>query len=574
MAMAIAMLTVAKNRPMPQPLLTMVRIRREHAAAKVIGLSSLAMVFLPSSSVWAQNSTPFSPTTPFSSGPSQSASGAAATGQPGLQIRPSISVSETYSDNVALAPAGSERSEWTTRIAPSIHVMGNGARLRFDATYRPELLSRLNQGTNDISHSLNATGNAELLQRLLFIDARANVSQQTVSLLGPQTQDNLNISSNRNSVKTYSISPYLRHDFGFDAFGELRLTHDSVSYSNSNSSSGGGGTSAPGSTSNGVSARVVSGPTFKLLTWNLGYNKSQVEYTQTGQKIDSENIYAGATRLITPNFRLAANVGYEQNTYVTSAGNQPKGAYWSVGPEWTPTERTRFAATLGRRYYGPSKSLDFSHRSRLSIWELKYSENVTSTRGNALIPVATDTAALLNSLFLSQIPDPIARQTAVQNFIALTGLPPSLTQPINFVTESQFLEKQLMATFGIQGVRNTVMANVFSRDREALSSATSAVTAGDFNTSSRTKQTGANLVWSSRLSTTLASSLGVGISRVQLQSLSSGADILGYIRFGLTQQFDPKISGSLNVNRLKNDSERAGGSYTENSVSAAVNVRF
>ena len=561
MAMAMAMPMVAKSRPVQQQRLKIVSGRSLHTAARGVGLSSFALVFLLHSPVSAQSATP------FSTSPSPlSAPGAAATGQSGLQIRPSISVSETYSDNVSLAPAGSERSEWTTRIAPSVSVIGNGARLRFNATYTPELLSRARQGTNDISHFLDASGNSELLQQLLYVDVRANVFQQNVSLLGAQAQDNLNTTGNRTSVKTYSVSPYLRHDFGFDAVGELRLTHDAVSYS--------GNTSAlSGSTSNGISARLLSGPTFKLLTWNLAYDKSRVEYSDSARNVDSERISAGATRLITPNFRLGVNVGYEEYTYVTIGGAPPKGAFWSVGPEWTPTDRTRLAASIGHRYYGPSKSLDFSHRSRLTVWQLNYSENVSSSRDNALIPVTTDTAGLLNALFLSQIPDPIARQTAVQNFITLTGLPPSLTQPVNFVTESVFLEKKLQATFGIQGIRNTVMANVFSQNREALSSGAS-IGAGDFSTSFSTKQTGANLLWSSRLTANLASNLSVGISRSQFSTLASGADRLSYVRLGLTQQFHPKVSGLLSVNSVKNDSDRVGAGYTENSVAASLNVRF
>ncbi len=559
MAMAMAMLmdVKKKNRLMQQPLQITACRRGLHTAAVVVAWSSSMLVFLLHSSVWAQYSSPFSPT------PAASASGAAATGQSGLQIRPSLSVSQIYSDNVSLAPAGSERSEWTTRIAPSVSVIGNGARLRFNVTYTPELLLRAQQGTNDISHFLNAFGNAELLQRLLYIDARAGVTQQNVSLLGPQAQDNLNTTGNRTSVKTYSISPYLRHDFGFDAFGELRFTNDSVSYSGDTSSS---------STSNRLDAQLSSGPTFKLFTWNLAYSKSRIEYAErSGGNIDTERISAGATRLITPQFRLAANVGYEEHTYAT-VGSAPKGAFWSVGPEWTPTDRTRIAATIGHRYYGATKSLDLSHRSRLTVWQLNYSENVTTSRGNALIPVSTDTAGLLNTLFLSQIPDPIARQTAVQNFMTQTGLPPSLTQPVNFVTESAFLDKRLQATFGIQGIRNTVMANAYSQIRESLSTATSG--AGDFNTSSNTKQTGASLVWSSRLTANLASNVSAGISRTQFLSLTSGADRMGYVRFGLTRQFHPKVSGALDIHRVKNESDRAGAGYAENSVAASLNVRF
>ena len=108
---------------------------------RIVGLSPVIFA-LWQAPVWGQYSTAGGP--------------AAATGVPGFRVLPSISVSEVYSDNVSLSAAGSERSEWTTRIRPSVTITENGPRFRFDATYSPELLIRANQGTTDVNHFLNA----------------------------------------------------------------------------------------------------------------------------------------------------------------------------------------------------------------------------------------------------------------------------------------------------------------------------------------------------------------------------------------------------------------------------------
>jgi uncharacterized protein (PEP-CTERM system associated) len=533
---------------MPQqqyPILSVASLRN---VPRVVGLSAVIFT-LAQVPVWAQYSTGGGATP--------------ATGASGFHIQPSISISEVFSDNVSLAAAGSARSEWTTRVRPSVTITEFGPRLRFDATYSPELLFRANQGTTDINHFLNANGNTELIQRLLYVDVRASITQQNVSLLGPQADSNLNTTTNRTSVKTYSISPYLRHSFGYDATGELRLTHDSVHY-------GSNSANASATTSDRVSALLSSGPSFQLFTWGLSYSKSHTDYAQSGQKIDAENASATGGRLIVPELRLNATVGYEDSGYPTTNGRIVKGTYWSVGPTWTPTPRTNISATLGRRYFGPSKSLHLDHRSRLTVWELDYSENVSNTRSSATATVATPEATLLDALFQSIEPDPVKRQPLVQQRLAELGF--SLSQPVNFLTDTLFLEKRWRAALGIQGVRNTVLTSFFSSNREALTVGGPA--SGDFNTSQGVKQTGASVTWTSRVTETLAPNLSLGVTRNAFGATSS-ADRLSYLRFNVTRQFSPKLNGSFSLSRLKNDSNRAGGtSYTENSVSATLGLKF
>lgn len=477
------------------------------------------------------------------------------------EIHPSLSISETYTDNLRLRPEGAEQSDWVTRVRPGISLRRTGPRLRFNANYSPEVVYRAREESGDLYHYLNAKGTAELREDLLFLDASADVTQQNASLFGPRAENNVNVTGNRTSVRSYSLSPYLRREFGQDARGELRFTRSEVSYSANNLFS---------SEANRFDVRFWSGPAFRLLSWNLAYNKHRIEYTETQQTIDIERISAGAKRLITPQLGLVVNVGYEDNNYITF-GPQPSGSFWSVGPEWTPTPRTRLSATTGRRYFGSTQTLDFSHRTRLTTWRLDYKEDITTARDEVLVPSTADTAAYLDTLFLATIPDPVARQSAVENFIIQNGLPQSLTVPVNFVTTTPFVQQRLQASFGIRGVRNTVLANVFSQRREATSAGQPGE--GDFSESLNTRQSGTSLLWTLRITGQTTSNVQVGYTRSE-SIRTAREDDLKFIRLGITRNFDPRISGSLSYRRLQNDSNQAGSSYTENAFTAALRLRY
>ena len=92
---------------------------------------------------------------------------------------------------------------------------------------------------------------------------------------------------------------------------------------------------------------------------------------------------------------------------------------------------------------------------------MTYAEDVTTSREQFFVPATQSTAGALDQMFLSQYPDPVARQKAVQEFIARMGLPPSLGAPINFFSDQLFLQKRWLASVGLQGVRNTLVATAF-----------------------------------------------------------------------------------------------------------------
>src|SRR5207302_4602256 len=92
---------------------------------------------------------------------------------------PSVAVAQTYSDNVALVPGELARSGWVTGISPEIRADLAGARVKGSLDYRlTETLYSAESRLNSTQNFLNSFANVEAVDKLLFVDARANISQQ------------------------------------------------------------------------------------------------------------------------------------------------------------------------------------------------------------------------------------------------------------------------------------------------------------------------------------------------------------------------------------------------------------
>lgn len=482
------------------------------------------------------------------------------------EVIPTLSVGETYTDNLALAPDDIKQSDWITEVIPGITVIGTGERLKFKATYEPQVLYYANgQNNNQILQRGNAAGTAEVAKDILFLDAGANAAQYDASLQSPITQDNVNATGNRTTIATYYVSPYVKREFG-NVQGEARVTGTVVNSDNQ--------ALFPNSTGERVDLSLKSGAGFKLLTWKVAYSGDATDY-DSGEYSSSQIVTADVKRLITPTIGLLAQVGYEDyksefNDVDISPGLG--GGSYSGGFDWTPSPRTHLSATIGHRFYGKAYSFDFAHRSRLTTWGLSYTEGVTTTRGALLIPSTSSTAGYLDTLFTSQYPDPVARQRAVQDFIARTGLPPALGAPVNFLSTQQFVEKSWQGYAGILGIRNVLMFNGFRGTREALVGDVVLPTSGDFAASRSIRQTGVGALWNLRLTSQNSMNVRASYARNELLGTDE-VDNLTYYGLGFSRQFEPKLTGSLNYRRQHSDSN-VMASYTENAVVAAFQMRF
>lgn len=475
-------------------------------------------------------------------------------------IVPTLAVVETYTDNLSLTPDAVKQSEWVTQVIPGISIAATGARLKFNATYAPEVTYfARGHDDNEVFHRGSALGVAELARQLLFLEAGARVDQYNISPQEALTSSNINTTGNRDTVANYYASPYLRRDLGSDIRAEARYTYSVV---NSHDSP-----ELLNSEADRINLLLGNGPAYRLFTWDLAYHKENIRYDETQQDTDIEVSAARARYQVTYTVAVTAQVGYE---YYKRGDVVPasEGKSWSAGLDWTPSPRTRLAVSKGERFYGDSYVLDFNHRTRLTTWGANYSHTVTTARSEFFIPATTSTAGYLNTLFTSQFPDPVARQKAVEDFIARTGLPPSLNSPINFFTTQLFLAKRWQVSTGYLGVKNVLIANVFNEYREGL--AGELVLPGAPNA---TKQTGVSGVWNWRMTGQNTLNLTGAYSRVETP-FNGQLDHLTYVTLNLTRQFQPKLSGSLGYRLQQNDSNVSGASYTENAAFASIQMRF
>ena len=477
-------------------------------------------------------------------------------------LTPSLKLAETYTDNVFLSPESSRQSDWITQVVPGISVAANGPRLRLDATYAPEILYHAHTEREDkLFHRGNALGTLELADQLLFLEAGATVDQYDVSLRGPLTTSNVNITGNRATAVTTHVTPYLLRDIGSAARAEVRFTYSEWKSDDQQQA-------LPDNTAQRVLLRLTNSTIDRPFTWDLTYSGERIEY-ETQQQTTTEEYTANAKRRITGTVSLLALAGYERYDTGIETLAEPR---WSGGFEWTPAPRTRLAVSAGQRLSDETYSFQFSHRTRLSTWNVTYAEDVTTSREQFFVPATQSTAGALDQMFVSQYPDPAARQKAVQEFIARTGLPPSLGSPVNFFSDQLFLQKRWLASAGLQGSRNTLVATAFWEERRELAGGTTSPV-GDFVVSQSIRTSGGSLAWGLRLTARNTWNLQGGYTRNQF--LDSGqVDDFVYLQAGFTRQFQPRVSGSLYYRLQDQKSTQGGAQYTENAGVASLLMTF
>ena len=161
---------------------------------------------------------------------------------------------------------------------------------------------------------------------------------------------------------------------------------------------------------------------------------------------------------------------------------------------WQPTERTNIAFSGGQRFFGDTYNALASHRTRLTVWDASYDENMTTFNqqargfggevwrlgergfGRRLWRGGFGQAALvrLQPAYHSAKSGSQSRAHPARTGAALLGmgLSGSFFDPTNFLTNRLFLQKRFQASFALNGLRNTFVVRGFNMTRQALSPAT------------------------------------------------------------------------------------------------------
>lgn len=482
----------------------------------------------------------------------------------------------TWSDNITLAQDDRAESGFVMELSPGFQLSNRSQRFDVDLTYTLRQYKYFgHKPTNSQSRSQDLNGNlkSRLIEDMLFLDAQAQVHQQAVSAFGPQSGGNGYLGDNQNEVRSISISPYLRHRFGAFASGELRYMFDTVSSDNIGYRRSDGNT---------VRANLVSGPSFRRVGWNASLMRAVYDQEIPGpkgvvekQSSSTKNANLALSYAATSQLSVGAFAGYDDFDF-SGLGGKQGGAAYGANVDWVPSARTSLNASAGHRFYGPSYALGLTHRSRSTSWNVTYNDTVSSSRNQFVLPQALDTAAMLDNLFRSQIADPVMRAAAVQAYIRATGLPPSLSTNINFLSNRYSLQKQLNASFGWQAARSTAVLTLSKARREMLSSQEfDNVLLGNTLTTlnDNTDQVGVTATYSYKLGPRSVAS--VSGSAVNVESISTDQrSNYRNLRFSLTRSFGARVNGTLEARHVRGTRGLGSDQYTENAVTATLSAKF
>lgn len=488
------------------------------------------------------------------------------------KFTPQVELRETYSDNVALQSDNRAQSSWISEAAPSFSLVENGPRLKFNANASVRAFAYSNNDAPNLRNNdrqYNAQGQADLIDQLLYLDGSASSSRQAISPFGPIGGTPYS-GANNTDIRTWRLSPYLRHRFGSAADLEVRYARDSVR----------GGTTGYGdSMSSTRSANLTSGPRNPNLGWGLSYYHQDLNDQYAGHS-SAQNSLANVSYFIVRRFALTASAGYDSYDYRGLLGSTG-GRSWSVGFDWEPSPRTSVKASWGHRYFGKTGALNAEHRTQHTTWSLTYGDQVTTSRQQFLLPAAFDTAAMLNGLFAAAYPDPIQRQQAVQAYIASLGLPPTLTDNVNFLSNRYERDRRLQGNVSFRGGRSGLVLSVFSDHRNALSlsESDSALFGNQLtNLNDNVNQHGASASYDYRLTqrTSATASLYVLRARSPNAYVNPNVNVVNAtsntsnLSLGLTHAFAARMRGSLELRHSRGDYGVGTSPYKENAIAAVL----
>ena len=408
------------------------------------------------------------------------------------EFRPTIAVDATFTTNANFDRARNEKeSDFVTQIAPGFQVAEYGAHSSLTGyAFVPFLIYARTGGENNRAiPEVSLTGLVDALDRRFVLDSGIDLHRQFLTPLGARPISAVTNTLNEYSSGVYHVTPIFRSYIpGTTWHYEVR---DANTWTNLQGEPG----ALNDAYTNEAAAFLSRDPT--PFGGSIEYSFSRVLFKDTvSPPLTTKLARLRGDYAPDPQLRLSASLGHENNSYPFATYSD---AIYGVGARWRPSERTAVDATWEHRFFGSSWLVAFDHRTPLTVWSLRSSRDVsTYPQQLATFAAGSDVNSLLNSLFSSRIPDPVARQQAIDNLIRTYGLPSNLTVPVQLYSQQARLVTDTRAVAGFLGVRNNVYFTLFrNRNQQVVQAGESAGVLLPFND---VIQSGANVVWSSRLS--------------------------------------------------------------------------
>ncbi|MBK7660081.1 MAG: TIGR03016 family PEP-CTERM system-associated outer membrane protein [Betaproteobacteria bacterium] len=496
--------------------------------------------------------------------PPGQAAGQSADGEPRRPwtFTPFVSLTETYSDNVAAVADALARSGWITDLTPGLRVEADSNRVRGFLEYRlHELRYSTDSALDTRQNFLLSRFTVDAIENFAFVDARADITQESRSPFGAApAADVPSASANRVETTTLQVSPWIRGQVGDYANYLLRARAGEVRTDDG---------TIPDTRSTEWSGRLASASGGTRFGWSLEGSFANARNDAIGS-LDDSRLRARLYWTATPSLRLALSGGVDETDFAgpPTRREQTPGA----GFTWIPSERLQLGALYERRVFGDGYSASAAYRASRTAFIF------TSTRDAAILPglTATETRASLADVLALMLaggnPDPQARAAEARRRLDDASLSAAPVLGSSLLSSRPVVYKQTDAAVLFEGARNTLaLRYAYFEQREygaALDGSPAPAGAQDLRRQS------ADASWSYRFTPATTGTLVATHQRTNGLTEGTPDTRQSYVTAAIATDLGPRTTASAGVRRMRFDSTAPEASYTENAVFAQISIRF
>ena len=458
-----------------------------------------------------------------------------------------------YTDNADLKPEGQAESDFFWRISPGLSLQAKGPRWNGALSYAYQYEKHQKDERRSDNQFLSARFDSEVIDNLFYLDANASISQVRSNFSDPVGFD----SQNADDVFSWRIMPAINRQFANSSRGGAGVDVYGVKGSGDNTGNDGYGER--------VYATYSTGGLMDAARFDLSANDDRYYYDNPRVNAIrdytlNQSMSARATLLVSRKFTPFALYGYE-NIEDETLRRQPSETFWNAGFSWIPSVRTRLDASFGKRFFGDTRNISFTHRARRTNWLLSYVQDLRTGESDVQNPFSDGMFNQLNTALAQQFPDAATRASVVRSVMDGMGLPPT-----SILVTRNYIDRNLTANVSYAAVKSVFMLNLYARDSDAsevslpVPPSLSAQGLGD-----RIKQAGASVNWNYRLGTKVGLSTMIGFNRESYPDVDVEDDNF-FTRLGADYQIGRHLSARSELRRIQRESTDATREYVENSV--------
>ena len=361
----------------------------------------------------------------------------------------------TATDNGALSASGQERSDLITSVRPKLAVRRRGAGFEFDLEAAATFLAYAN-GTQrgGVLPELRASLKSSVVERLLFVEAAAEVRQSEADPFGARAGDTTG--ANRRTGSTYRLSPYVEREFAPNT--SFLARHDAVLTTNGS----------------GAGSQLMS---------NLSLIRVERKPVPIGvaaelSRLENESNGSANSRFTLDTARLRSSVAIDGQIVLGAVAGSDRSKYllsdhtdslYGLTVQWKPSPRTEVSADVEHRFFGQAGSLSIQHRMPFMAFALSLSRQpVTSYGSLGVLGQGSDSRGFLDAILTTRYPDPAVRAGLVDSLVTSSGLEARTPNPIDVVVDYPQLQTAVKATWVLLRARNTASVTLYAQTTRQL----------------------------------------------------------------------------------------------------------